>query len=79
MDRDITDLQLQAVAGTYPDVDVEAYQVTARVARLGVYLARRQEEVFGRFGLNRGEVGVLSALRIAGPPTGSPRPGSAAV
>jgi DNA-binding MarR family transcriptional regulator len=29
---------------------------------------RRQEAVFGRFGLNRGEVGALSALRIAPPP-----------
>jgi DNA-binding MarR family transcriptional regulator len=30
-------------------------------------VARHQEKVFERFGLNRGEVGVLSALRIAGP------------
>ena len=29
---------------------------------------RRQEEVFAKFGLNRGEVGLLSTLRIAGPP-----------
>ncbi|HYM65683.1 MAG TPA: MarR family transcriptional regulator, partial [Patescibacteria group bacterium] len=26
------------------------------------------EEVFAKFGLNRGDVGVLSALRLAGPP-----------
>ena len=31
-------------------------------------MALRDEEVFGRLGLNRGEVGVLSALRVAGPP-----------
>ena len=31
-------------------------------------MARRQEQVFGQFGLSRGEVGVLSALRVAGPP-----------
>ena len=68
MQRDLTDQMLRGVAASYPDLDVSAYQVTARLARLGLYLARRQEEVFGRFGLNRGEVGVLGALRSAGPP-----------
>ncbi len=68
MERDLTDQMLQGVSASYPDLDISAYQVTARVARFGTYLARRQEEIFGRFGLNRGEVGVLSALRIAGPP-----------
>jgi DNA-binding MarR family transcriptional regulator len=47
---------------------MEPYQVTARLSRVGLHIARSQEAVFGRFGLNRGEVGVLSALRIAGPP-----------
>jgi DNA-binding MarR family transcriptional regulator len=46
---------------------MEAYQVTARISRIGLHIARHQEEAFGRFGLNRGEIGVLSALRIAGP------------
>jgi DNA-binding MarR family transcriptional regulator len=46
---------------------MEPYQVTARVSRIGLHIARRQEEAFGRFGLNRGEVGVLGALRFAGP------------
>ncbi len=68
MDRDYTDMLLERLAASYPDLDLEAYQVTARLARLGLHLARRQEDVFGRFGLNRGEVGVLSALRVAGPP-----------
>lgn len=45
-----------------------AYTVTARIARIGLHVARRQDEAFGRFGLNRGEVGVLGALRVAGPP-----------
>src|SRR5512141_1077729 len=66
MQRDLMDQTLEGVSATYPDLDVSAYQVTGRLARLGLYLARRQEEVFGRFGLNRGEVGVLSALRSAG-------------
>ena len=68
MERDATDRQLSALAATYPELEVGAYEVTARLARLGQYLARRQEEVFGRFGLNRGEVGVLAALRLAGSP-----------
>ena len=43
------------------------YAVTARISRIGLHIARHQEEAFGRLGLNRGEVGVLGALRIAGP------------
>ena len=43
------------------------YQVTARISRIGLHIARHQEEAFGRFGLNRGEIGVLGALRMAGP------------
>jgi DNA-binding MarR family transcriptional regulator len=50
------------------EVDVQPYLVTGRISRIATHLARRQEEVFGRHGLSRGEVGVLSALRIAGPP-----------
>jgi DNA-binding MarR family transcriptional regulator len=46
---------------------MEAYQVTARISRIGLHIARHQEEAFGRFRLNRGEVGVLGALRMAGP------------
>ena len=41
--------------------------MTGRLSRIGPLLARRQEAVFSRFGVNRGEVGALSALRIAGP------------
>jgi DNA-binding MarR family transcriptional regulator len=51
-----------------PELEVGALQVTGRLSRIGQLLARRQESVFGRFGLNRGEVGALSALRIAAPP-----------
>ena len=53
---------------TRPDLQVGALKVTARLSRIGPHLARRQDEVFGRFGLSRGEVGLLSALRVAGPP-----------
>jgi DNA-binding MarR family transcriptional regulator len=51
-----------------PDLEITPLEVTGRLSRIGPLLARRQETVFSRFGLNRGEVGVLSALRIAGPP-----------
>jgi DNA-binding MarR family transcriptional regulator len=51
-----------------PGLDFDAYLVTGRIARIAAHIARRQDEVFGRYGLNRGEVGVLNALRTAGPP-----------
>jgi DNA-binding MarR family transcriptional regulator len=50
------------------ELDFQPYLVTGRISRIATHLARRQDEVFGRYGLNRGEVGVLSALRVAGPP-----------
>jgi DNA-binding MarR family transcriptional regulator len=65
---DTTDRLLSGWDSARPDLEVGGLQVTARLARIGPHLARRQEAVFGRFGLNRGEVGALSALRIAGPP-----------
>jgi DNA-binding MarR family transcriptional regulator len=68
MSRDFTDHLLDRWAALVPDMPVAELQVTTRLARIGQHLARREEEVFERFGLNRGEVGVLSSLRIAGPP-----------
>lgn len=67
-EEDTTDRVLIGWEATRPDLEVGALQVTARLSRIGPLLARRQEEVFGRFGLSRGEVGALSALRISGPP-----------
>src|SRR4051795_8108225 len=68
MTDDLTDRTLTGWNDARPDLEVGALKVTARLSRIGPHLARRQEAVFGRFGLNRGEVGALSALRIAGPP-----------
>ena len=68
MAEDMTDRMLGGWVGSVPDLDVGGLRVTARLSRIGPLLARRQEAVFDRFGLNRGEVGVMSALRIAGPP-----------
>jgi len=72
MADDTTDQVLSGWNQARPDLGVEALQVTARLSRIGPHLARRQEEVFGRFGLNRGEVGLLSSLRIAQPHQLSP-------
>jgi DNA-binding MarR family transcriptional regulator len=68
MSEDTTDRVLSGWEETRPDLAVGALQVTARLSRIGPLLARRQEEVFDRFSLSRGEVGALSALRIAGAP-----------
>jgi DNA-binding MarR family transcriptional regulator len=65
--KDWTDTLLDRFAGEAPQQDLEAYQVTARLSRIALHIARGQEESFGRYGLNRGEVGVLAALRFAGP------------
>jgi DNA-binding MarR family transcriptional regulator len=65
---DPTDQMLTGWDEARPDLEVGTLQVTARLSRIGAHLARRQEATFNRFGLGRGEVGLLSALRIAGPP-----------
>ena len=66
-DKDWTDALLEQIGLVQPRQDIEPYQVTARISRVALHVARAQEESFGRFGLNRGEVGVLAALRFAGP------------
>jgi DNA-binding MarR family transcriptional regulator len=65
--QDWTDTHLDQWTAVRPRQEMEPYQVTARISRIGLHIARRQEETFSRFGLNRGEVGVLGALRFAGP------------
>jgi DNA-binding MarR family transcriptional regulator len=65
--QDWTDALLDSWAEVSPRDEMEPYQVTARISRVGLHIARQQEEAFSRFGLNRGEVGVLAALRFAGP------------
>ncbi len=65
--KDWTDALLDRFAGVRTRQEVEPFQVTARLSRVALHIARSQEEAFGRYGLNRGEVGVLAALRFAGP------------
>jgi DNA-binding MarR family transcriptional regulator len=64
--KDWTDGLLDRLADTRSRKEIEPYQVTARISRIDLHIARQQEEAFGRFGLNRGEVGVLGALLLAG-------------
>ena len=68
MADDPVDRMLTGWDETRPDLDVGVLQVTARLSRVGTHLARRQESIFERYGLGRGEVGLLSALRISEPP-----------
>ncbi len=68
VDPDWIDRVVDRWSAIDPGLDMEPYQVTGRISRIATRIARRQEEMFGRFGLNRGDVGVLSALRTAGPP-----------
>jgi len=68
MTDDLVDEVLGSWRDTSPSVDTAPLEVTGRLSRIGPLLARRQEGVFSRFGVNRGEVGALSALRVAGPP-----------
>jgi DNA-binding MarR family transcriptional regulator len=66
-EKDWTDALLDDFGGVRPRQDMEPYEVTARLSRIALHVARVQEESFGKYGLNRGEVGVLAALRFAGP------------
>ena len=67
MSQDWTDALVERWAAVRPPEEMEAYKVTARISRIGQHIARSQEDTFGQLGLNRGEVGVLGALRFAGP------------
>src|SRR5205809_7491251 len=51
-----------------PELPVDVYHVTGRISRIATRIAQRQDEIFGRYGLTRGDVGVLSALRTSPPP-----------
>jgi DNA-binding MarR family transcriptional regulator len=65
--KDWTDSLLERLAANRTQKEVEPYHVTARISRVALHIQRMQEAAFGRFGLNRGEVGVLGALALAGP------------
>lgn len=50
-----------------PELELRSSTTAGRLGRLALLLARRQDRLFGRFGLSRGEVGLLGALSAAGP------------
>jgi DNA-binding MarR family transcriptional regulator len=68
MEKDLTDRLLERWAQARPGLAVAELGVTGRLSRMGQHLADRDDATFERFGLGRGEVGMLSALRVAGPP-----------
>ena len=63
--KDWTDQVLDRMASVRSRKEIEPYEVTARLSRIGLHISRLQDESFGQFGLNRGEVGVLGALLTA--------------
>jgi DNA-binding MarR family transcriptional regulator len=67
MEPDLMDGLLSRWLEARPDLSIGELGVTGRLSRLGQHFADRDDAVFGRFGLARGEVGLLSALRVAGP------------
>jgi DNA-binding MarR family transcriptional regulator len=68
VDRDWTDQVLERWSTLSPQVDAAASEVAERIGRIALQFGRWQDEIFGRHGLNRGEVGVLYALRGVGQP-----------
>jgi DNA-binding MarR family transcriptional regulator len=67
MEPDLMDGLLARWSAARPDLAITELGVTGRLSRLGQHMADRDDAVFGRFGVARGEVGLLSALRVAGP------------
>lgn len=51
-----------------PDLDTEPMAVFGRIYRLARAMGDRVEQVYGRFGIGRGEFDVLATLRRAGEP-----------
>lgn len=51
-----------------PDLQTDAMAVFGRVYRIARIVGARQEEAYGRFGINRGEFDVLATLRRSGEP-----------
>ena len=68
VERDWIDQVVDRWSELQPALPVDAYHVTGRISRIAARIAQREDEVFGRYGLTRGDVGVLSALRTSPPP-----------
>ena len=68
MEPDWIDHVVERWSELQPGLPVDAYHVTGRISRIATRIAQREDEVFGRYGVTRGDVGVLSALRTSPPP-----------
>jgi DNA-binding MarR family transcriptional regulator len=68
VNKDWTDQALERWSAVSSTLEAEPSQVIDRIGRIALQLGRWQDELFSRYGLNRGEVGVLYALRGVGPP-----------
>ena len=68
MEADWIDQVVERWSALQPGLPVDTYHVTGRISRIAARVAQREDEVFGRYGLTRGDVGVLSALRTSPPP-----------
>ena len=68
VERDWIDQVVDRWSELQPALPVDVYHVTGRISRIAARIAQREDEVFGRYGLTRGDVGVLSALRTSPPP-----------
>jgi DNA-binding MarR family transcriptional regulator len=68
VNKDWTDEALERWSAVSSTLEAEPSQVIDRIGRIALQLGRWQDDLFSRYGLNRGEVGVLYALRGVGPP-----------
>ena len=68
---DWTDALLSRLASTRSAREIEPFEVTARISRLSLHIARIQEESFGRFGLNRFSEKALVCLLVGAQPQGN--------
>ncbi|GAA3729108.1 MarR family transcriptional regulator [Plantactinospora mayteni] len=65
---DAVDAVVTAWQRERPDLDLTAIAVVGRLGRVNLLLGPAQEQVFTKFGLQRGEFDVLAALRRSGAP-----------
>lgn len=68
MPADWVDQIVGRLSALRPGLPLDAYHVTVRISRIAARITQREEETFGRLGLTRGDVGVLSTLYLSPPP-----------
>src|SRR5207244_12151541 len=68
MEADWIDRVVERWSALQPGLPVDTYHVTGRISRIAARIAQREDEIFGRYGLTRGDVGVLGALQTSPAP-----------